>query len=276
MNYRHAFHAGNFADVVKHVALVAVILHLKRKEKPFCVIDTHAGRGLYDLESAEALRTEEAAEGVGRLSDLSRETNLPEALRCYIESVEAEGTSRYPGSARIAARQLRTGDRLVAIEMHPQDASALGEALRIFPAAQVIEGDGYVRLPQLLPPRERRGVVLIDPPYEAENEFARAVDALAAAHQRFPTGCYLLWYPIKSRGAAEALCGEVATRGLSRAVRLEVDTDGPAENRLSAAGLVVVNPPYGFETEMAQAAAVLAPRLGRNADHPAKISLATL
>jgi 23S rRNA (adenine2030-N6)-methyltransferase len=274
MNYRHAFHAGNFADVVKHVALVAVILRLRRKEKPFSVIDTHAGGGLYDLRGPEAARTGESVRGIGRLAGMAGEAAMPEALRVFLECVEREGEGHYPGSSRLAARLMRPQDRLVAIEKHPEEAAGLRAALAEVPQARAVEGDGYERLPALLPLRERRGVVLIDPPYEDADEFAGAADLLAGAHRRFATGIFLLWYPIKSRSAADALLGEARLRCPGEMLRLEIDvgTDS-ARERLSAAGLLVVNPPYGFEAEMASAAAALAPRLGCIADRPASITL---
>jgi 23S rRNA (adenine2030-N6)-methyltransferase len=278
MNYRHAFHAGNFADVVKHLALAAVILHLRRKEKAFCVIDTHAGAGLYDLAGAEAVRAGEAATGVGRLRGLGR-AGTAEALGFYLDCVEREGEGRYPGSPRIAARLLRPQDRLVAIEKHPGHAAALRSALSEFRNIRVVEGDGYERLPALLPPAERRGVILIDPPYEADDEFGCVAQLLADAHRRFATGIYLLWFPVKSKGAANAFCGEVRTRVPASMLRLDIDLGRPADSekeRLSAAGLLVVNPPFGFEGEINAAAAILSPLLGRTTEHPAMIALAAV
>ncbi len=278
MNYRHAFHAGNFADVVKHLALSAIILHLRRKEKAFCAIDTHAGAGLYALEGAQALRTGEAETGIGRLRGLSG-SRLPEALAAYLDCVMQEGEGRYPGSPRIAARLLRPQDRLVAIEKHPEDAAALHSALSEFRDVRVVQGDGYERLPGLLPPAERRGVILIDPPYEADDEFERAVELLAGAHKRFATGIYLLWFPIKFKGAADAFCGEVRTRVPASMSRLDIDLRRPAESekeRLSAAGLLVVNPPFGFEDEMNAATAILSALLGRSAEKPATIKFAAV
>jgi 23S rRNA (adenine2030-N6)-methyltransferase len=195
MNYRHAFHAGNFADVLKHIALTAVILHLRRKEKAFCAIDTHAGAGLYQLGSEEARRTGEAGQGIARILDLAGSEEIPKAVAAYLACVTQEGGDCYPGSARILARLLRPQDRLIAIEKHPGEASSLRSALAEFSNARVVQGDGYERLPALLPPSERRGVVLIDPPYEAGDEFERAVDLLAGAHRRFATGICLLWFP---------------------------------------------------------------------------------
>ena len=279
MNYRHAFHAGNFADVIKHLALVAILLHLRRKEKPFCVVDSHAGTGLYELCGSEALRSDEAETGIARVRDLAARTDLPDSLRLYLDCVSREEPDRYPGSPRLAARLLRPQDRLVAIELHPQDAHGLRGALSPFSRACVVEGDAYVRLAPLLPPRERRGLVLIDPPYESEDEFSRAADLLARAHRRFATGIYLLWFPIKSEAAAAALCGEVRAQGIGPAVRLDIDTGRGKtadRQRLSSAGLLVVNPPYGFEAEMRAAAAFLAPRLGHETRETAAISLMSI
>jgi len=278
MNYRHVFHAGNFADVIKHVALVATLLHLRRKEKPFCVIDTHAGSGLYDITGSEAARSREAESGIARLGDLATRAGLPAVLRTYLECVGSEGPGCYPGSARIAARMIRQQDRLVAIENHTDEAATLAKALAPFPQARVIEGDAYQRLAALLPPRERRGAVLIDPPFETEGEFVRAAGLLALAHRRFATGVCLLWFPLKSDAAADALGGELRTRGVTPAIRLDIDIGrggGGAKQRLSSAGLLIVNPPYTFEAEMQAAAEFLAPRLGAHGA-PAAISLAPL
>jgi len=279
LNYRHAYHAGNFADVVKHVALVAVLLHLRKKDKPFRVIDSHAGRGLYELRGAEAARTGEAAQGIARLADLVGVPDLPASLVAYLDCVRAEGEGFYPGSPRIAARLLRPDDRLVAIERQPVEAEALRASLAPYRQARVFEADGYAHLPALLPPPERRGLVLIDPPYEAGDEFARAAEALSQAYRRFATGIFLLWYPVKSKSAADAFCGEVATRGVEKTLRLEIAVGREAateKERLSAAGLLIVNAPYGFEEEMRAVALFLAPRLGRTQQSPANISLFSL
>jgi 23S rRNA (adenine2030-N6)-methyltransferase len=274
VNYRHAFHAGNFADVVKHVALVAILLHLRKKDKPFRVIDTHAGRGLYDLQSEAAARTGEAAGGIARLEDLS---GAPPALAAYLDIVRWAGAGRYPGSPLIAAKLLREQDKLIAIERHADDEKALASALARFGNAKSFCADGYQRLSALLPPPERRGLVLIDPPYEAADEFVRLGEALAAARKRFATGIYLVWYPIKSVAASDALSGEVLADGPENVLRITIDVGREAEgekDRLSAAGVLVINPPYGFAEEMRAAAGVLGPRLGRNAS--AEISIADL
>jgi 23S rRNA (adenine2030-N6)-methyltransferase len=264
LNYRHAYHAGNFADVVKHLALVAIVRHLRKKDAAFAVIDTHAGRGRYDLAGTEAGRTGEAANGIGRLRGLVAEGALGAYLR-----LAGEGPD-YPGSPLIAAAMLRAQDRLVAIEKHPEEFAALKLALAGQRNVRAEEGDGYKRLSALLPPAERRGLVLIDPPFEAEAEFHDAALALGAALKRFATGIFLLWFPIKSAPEADALCGEVVAAGATRALRIDLDigaavrTPGDKE-RLSGAGLLIVNPPYGFADEMHLALARIAPLLSDKA-----------
>jgi 23S rRNA (adenine2030-N6)-methyltransferase len=267
MNYRHAFHAGNFADVVKHLALISIIEHLKRKEASFAVIDTHAGRGVYDLAGDEAKRSGEATNGIERLRNL---TEGPATLQVYLDLVRHAGENRYPGSPLIAATLTRPQDRLVAIEKHPEDAAALRATLAPFRKARVIETDGYARLPALLPPPERRGLILIDPSYEAPDEFVRAAQAVADITRRFATGIVLIWFPIKSQAAANAFCGEVLQTGVQKLLRVDIEAGAVAE-RMAAAGLLIANPPFGFDTDMRAALEAVAPRLGH--DGPAQTRL---
>ena len=254
MNYRHAYHAGNFADVLKHVSLVAVLLHLRKKDTPFAVIDCHGGRGMYDLSGEEAQKTREAEVAVGRLLQLDF---VPSALQPYLESVRAVGPPLYPGSPLIAAKLLRPKDRLVAIEKHPDEYAALTRALARERRARVIKGDYVEQLPKLLPPPERRGVVLIDPPYEGDDEFATAARALVAAHRRFANSIFLFWYPAKELASVGASAGELLNAGVKSLVKIELDIDRPASpdavgSRLSATGLLVVNPPFGFAESMGE------------------------
>ena len=272
MNYRHAYHAGNFADVIKHLALVATLAHLKKKDKPFAVFDTHAGRGLYDLQSNEATKTGEAETGIGRLAALG---DASPPLGDYLNLAHAFGAQRYPGSPLIAARLLRPQDRLVAIEKHEEEARALTRSLAPFARARVMEGDGYERLIALLPPPERRGLVLIDPPYEAPDEFAQAAQTFARAYRRFATGIYLIWFPIKLPSTANAFCAEVLAAGVSKALRIDIDIGALEDERLHAAGLLVINPPFGFDEEMRTALAVVSPLLGSQ-KAPARARLAWL
>jgi 23S rRNA (adenine2030-N6)-methyltransferase len=260
MNYRHAYHAGNFADVLKHTALVAVLLHLRKKATPFAVIDTHAGRGLYDLAGPETAKTGEAKDGIARVEEARPLTDL---LSAYLEIARSFGTNRYPGSPLIAARLLRQQDRLAAIEKHPEEYEALAAALAPFRKAQAVSADGYMKLTALLPPLERRGLVLIDPPFEEPNEFARIADAFAKARRRFAGGIYLIWFPIKTKNDADALSGELLARGATRLLRLGLDIGTAANGRLGEAGLLAVNPPFGFDARMRETLAALATPLGR-------------
>ena len=265
MNYRHGYHAGNFADVVKHIALIAILAHLKKKDTPFAVVDTHGGRGAYDLSGSEARRTGEAANGIGRLRHMAGP--LPPALALYLE-IAGQGAF-YPGSPLIAARLLRPVDRLVAIEKHPQEAAALRDLLTPWRRATVEEADGYARLPKLLPPPERRGLILIDPPFEAADEFEQLAAAVRAAWRRFATGVYLVWYPIKLQASADAFVGEALAGGAASALTIEIALATPpasdGREKLSSSGLLVLNPPYGFAEEMAAILARLEPELGAQA-----------
>lgn len=276
MNYRHSFHAGNFADVLKHVALTAILLHLKRKPARFAVIDTHAGAGLYNLKEGDAARTKEAEAGIGRLGGV---TNGPPALLEYLRTVRGLGDALYPGSPLLAARLKRPEDRLVAIEKHPEEERALARALRPFPKARAVAADGYAELASLLPPPERRGLVLIDPPYERETEFSDVAAALTRAFRRFSTGIYLIWFPVKSGSYAEALSGELIASGVTRLLRIDLNTAPGAsagDDSLRACGLLVINPPFGFSEEMRAALDVVAPLLGGDPGAPAASALTVL
>jgi 23S rRNA (adenine2030-N6)-methyltransferase len=257
VNYRHGYHAGNFADVVKHVALVAVLLHLRKKDAPFAVVDSHAGRGLYDLTGAQAGKTGEAQGGIARLAELTGE--MPEALSTYLLLVKESGA--YPGSPLIAAKMLRPQDRLTAIEKHPEEFVALKNVLAPMRNAVAETGDGYSRATKLLPPPSRRGLVLIDPPFESPDEFSVLAQVLREATRKFATGIYLIWYPIKSQAEADGFTGEVLAGGVTKAMTIDTMVPAP-EGKLARAGLLVINPPYGFAAVMRDAARLIAPRLG--------------
>jgi 23S rRNA (adenine2030-N6)-methyltransferase len=240
------------------LALVAILLHLRKKESAFAVIDTHAGRGLYDLSGEEARKTAEARGGIERLRQLAGEG----VLGRYLE-IAGEG-DRYPGSPLIAAKLLRPQDRLVAIEKHPEEFGALKRALAPWRKTKAQEGDGYARLPGLLPPPERRGLVVIDPPFEASDEFEKLGELLRGALRRFASGIYLVWFPVKSASQAQRFCGEVLAMGVAKALRIDIAI-AAAEGKLAAAGLLVLNPPFGFDGEMRQALAEIAPLLDARA-----------
>ena len=255
--------------MLKHTALVAVLAHLRKKEAPFAVIDAHGGRGLYDLSSIEARKTGEAEAGIVRVL---AQADLPEPLAQYREIVQGFGEGRYPGSPLIAGQMLRRQDRLIAIEKHPEESASLASSLAAVKRARVIEGDYRTQLRSLLPPPERRGVVLIDPPYEADDEFIEAARAVILSWRRFATGIYLLWYPAKHRASVDAAAGELLTAGISSLVRLELDIGSleaaPEPGRappMTATGLLVVNPPYGFSDQMNVILRMLTTLLGRSA-----------
>jgi 23S rRNA (adenine2030-N6)-methyltransferase len=259
VNYRHGYHAGNFADVVKHVALVAILLHLRKKDTAFSVVDSHAGRGAYDLTGTEAAKTGEAQGGVARLLDLAGE--MPEALSSYLSFVKEGGSNTYPGSPLIAAKLLRPHDRLIAVEKHSEEFAALKDVLAPYRNATSENTDGYARALKLLPPPSRRGLVLMDPPFESPDEFSALAGTVREAIRKFATGIYLLWYPIKSEAEAKAFVGEVLAGGIARALTVDIKVAAP-EGKLGRAGLLVINPPYGFDRAMQATAAAIAPRLG--------------
>jgi 23S rRNA (adenine2030-N6)-methyltransferase len=256
LNYRHGYHAGNFADVVKHIALVAILLHLRKKDAAFSVLDSHGGRGAYDLSGDQPLRTGEAGKGIARLMDLSGA--MPEALSTYLSLVRQDRL--YPGSPLIAARLLRPQDRLTAVEKHPEEFAALKQALSPFRNATAEPGDGFGRVLKLLPPPSRRGLVLLDPPFESPDEFAQLARTLREAIRKFATGIYLAWYPVKSQAEAGAFTGEVLAGGLAKAMVIDTSIS-PAEGKLAQAGLLAINPPFGFGAALEASAALIAPRL---------------
>jgi len=252
MNYRHGYHAGNFADVVKHIALIAILDHLKKKDTGFSVIDSHGGRGAYDLSGAESAKTGEAENGIGALRHLTGDLPPPLATYCNMASGR-----RYPGSPLIAAQSLRPQDRLVAVEKHPQEFAALTDVLAPFRNAVAEQGDGYARLLKLLPPPTRRGLAVIDPPFEAPDEFEVLARTLGAAFRKFATGIFLVWYPVKSQSAADAFVGEVLAGGIDKALTIDTAIAAP-EGKLARAALLVIHPPYGFAATMQKVAAAIA------------------
>jgi 23S rRNA (adenine2030-N6)-methyltransferase len=271
MNYRHGFHAGNFADVLKHLALCELMRLLTAKDKRLFALDTHAGAGGYALGGQLAQRTREAEAGVMRLMAAPR-AGMPGAVVRYLAAVAAfdrkfggaGGALRhYPGSPRLVRAALRPGDRLVACELHREDSLALKREFAGDRAVEVREEDGYHALKALLPPPERRGLVLIDPPFEAADEFERLTRALRHGLRRFSTGCYAIWYPIKDEEAAAGFLD--AFTGL-KALQLELRVSPSAPGRLAACGLLIINPPWKFEEAMCEALPWVASTLGPGAE----------
>jgi 23S rRNA (adenine2030-N6)-methyltransferase len=260
MNYRHAFHAGGFADVIKHIVLVRILTYLQEKPAAFRVIDTHAGAGIYDLTSDEARRGGEWLTGIARVMQARfSETTLP-LLKPYLDIVRAFNPNRdlqaYPGSPLMARALQRPQDRITACEVEPKARRQLIDALRRDTQARVVDLDGWLALPAFVPPNERRGLVVVDPPYEAKDEFERIADGFAQAFAKWPTGSYLLWYPVKSRRATDNLARHVADvagagRPAAKCLRLEFSVAPQAEGRgLISAGLLVVNPPWTLMGEL--------------------------
>ena len=264
MNYRHAFHAGNFADVFKHALLARILAYLNRKETPYRVIDTHAGEGAYDLAREEAERTGEWREGIGRLAAGAVESSAADLLRPFLDVVgpcDADGRpALYPGSPLIAQKLTRSGDRLVFCEKHPEAFAALRKRFGRDRRVRTLDLDGWTALGAFVPPPERRGLVLVDPPFEAKDEFATLAKSFAAAHAKWPTGVYALWYPVKDPADARALWGSVRESGAKSALRLELAIAPFAEGAgLVRTGLIVANPPWTLQDE----ARALLPELAR-------------
>lgn len=266
MNYRHAYHAGNHADVLKHAVLARVIVHMKKKDKPFRVIDAHAGTGVYDLAGIEAGKTGEWEGGIGRLAEpLSPE--VEDLLRPYRQVIAAlnpgGGLRYYPGSPELALRLMRAQDRLLANELHPQDAVALERQYLHDPRCDVTAIDAETCLKARLPPPERRGVILIDPPYEAKAEAEKALRMLAHGLRRFAQGVFLLWYPLKADRTAETILAAVTEMGVPATLKGELQVrEAFAAGGLAGSGLVILNAPWKLDEELRLLAPALAERMG--------------
>ncbi len=255
MNYRHVYHAGNFADVLKHIVLSRIIIHLQRKDKAFRVIDTHAGVGRYDLAGEEAQKTGEWRHGIGRLLN----ENLPEVLvnmlKPYLDLMEVNEQGKllsfYPGSPLITRKLLRKQDRLSVTELHPKDA----ELLRLLFAGdyqvRVNELDGWLALGAHVPPKEKRGVVLVDPPFEKTDDFEKMEQGLALAHKKWAGGTYCLWYPVKYQRAVNDFADNITALNIAKTLRVELYIRKPEqEDGLNGCGMIIVNPPFTLYDEL--------------------------
>ena len=260
MNYRHDFHAGGFADVIKHIVLVRMLAYLHEKPAAFRVIDTHAGAGVYDLTSDEARRGGESLTGIARIMQARFSEKTEPLLRPYLDIVRAFNPQRdlvaYPGSPLIARAMLRPQDRMTVCEVEPKARKRLIAALRRDTQARVVDLDGWTALAAFVPPNERRGLVLIDPSFEAKDEFERLAAGFTEAFAKWPTGSYLLWYPVKSRRATDGLArhvAEVAGAGkpAGKCLRLEFSVAPQAASPgLVSTGLLIVNPPWTLMGEL--------------------------
>jgi 23S rRNA (adenine2030-N6)-methyltransferase len=269
MNYRHAFHAGNFADVLKHAVLCRVLAHLVAKESPFRAVETHAGAGAYDLAGEAAGRTQEWRQGIGRLIERPLADEAGRLLEPYLALIRAENPSGavklYPGSPLIARAFCRERDRMIFCELHPEEYAALHRAFKNDRRAKAIEIDGWTALKAYLPPKERRGFVLVDPPFEEPDEFEQLRDGLVEGHGRWPSGIFLLWYPIKNEHEVRQFERRLSKLEIQKILRIEFAIDRPsAEGPLSACGMMIVNPPWTLEKELKVILPALTERLGRD------------
>lgn len=269
MNYRHIYHAGNFADVLKHAVLARIVTYMKQKDKAFRLLDTHAGIGLYDLASDEAQKTGEWRQGIGRLMDAQMPAPVADLLSPYLDCVRElnpdGGVTQYPGSPKLARMLFRPQDRLSAMELHPADHETLHMLFDGDYQSRITLLDGWLALGGHLPPKEKRGVVLVDPPFEIEGEFDRLVEGLKQGYRRFSTGTFCLWYPLK-KGAPIAdfheklkaleipkmLCAELS-------VRSDRETTG-----LTGSGLIIVNPPFTLKADLERLLPFLKERLAQD------------
>lgn len=274
MNYRHSFHAGNFADVVKHIVLVLCLEHLLKKPAPFRVIDTHAGRGMYLLGKGDAERTGEWRDGIGHIAGPDAAPlphDVQALLKRYFDIVGAsadEPLATYPGSPAIISAMLRPTDRLVANELHPEDAKSLAKHFKGDRAVKVMDMDAWTAVKALLPPAERRGLVLIDPPFEEPGEFVRLTAAFKDGLDRFKSGTYLLWYPIKDPKPVQRFhkgVTDVATaRGLESVLAVELLLRAPRHpGLLNGTGLIVANPPFDLAPKLTKILTPLAAIFGQ-------------
>lgn len=252
LSYRHQFHAGNVSDVFKHAVLTRLLVALAKKDKPFCVLDTHAGLGSYDLTHAWSQKTGEWRLGVARVWARS---DAPETLQPYLDAVRADNPDghlrHYPGSPRIARRLMRGNDRLVLCELSKDDCAALKAVFAGVRHTAIHNQNGFQSLRAFLPPPERRGLTFIDAAFDQADEFGRVVRAIREAHTRFATGMIAVWYPLMASSAMEAFARSLQAAGLPETLQLELSVH--AENfseHIRGSGMIIVNPPFGLEREM--------------------------
>ncbi len=268
MNYRHAYHAGNFADVFKHVLLARMLTYLNIKEAPYYYLDTHAGIGVYDLECDEAQRTGEHTEGFGKLEAAKLPSDLQELFADYLKvvsQVKQRGESLYPGSPFVAQSLMREQDRMAFCELHKDDVHELYRNCGYDERIKVLELDGFTGLKAYIPPIERRGLVLIDPPFENTNEFEDIIKSVTGAHKKWVTGIYAIWYPIKGLTKITDFIARLKATQIPKILRLELLIDDPHDTSiLSGCGFAVLNPPWTLKADAEQILPFLATLMGRN------------
>ncbi|QIM63611.1 rRNA methyltransferase [Pasteurellaceae bacterium Orientalotternb1] len=251
LSYRHSFHAGNHADVVKHIVLTLILTALKQKEKGFFYLDTHSGVGRYSLLSAEAEKTGEYIEGIARLWD---RTDLPEEVALYINELKKinKGKLRfYAGSPLLAVQQLRPQDRALLTELHPNDFPLLRQEFAKMPNVVTKRENGFQQLKAALPPKEKRGLVLIDPPYELKEDYELVVQAIVEGYKRFATGVYAIWYPVVLRQHTKRIVKGLEATGIRKILQIELAVRPDSDQRgMTASGMIVINPPWPLESQM--------------------------
>ncbi|MFB9137349.1 23S rRNA (adenine(2030)-N(6))-methyltransferase RlmJ [Vibrio olivae] len=252
LSYRHSFHAGNHADVVKHIVQSLILDALKQKDTPFVYHDTHSGVGRYDLTHEWSEKTGEYKQGIARIW---QQEGIPAELQSYLDAIaelNPEETLRYyPGSPRVARAQLREQDRMVLTELHPSDFPLLEQEFHRDRQVKIFKEDGFQRLKASLPPKERRGLVLIDPPYELAREYRDVVTAIAQSHKRWATGIYAIWYPVVNRVDIEDMIEGLQGLGIRKILQVELGVSPDTlERGMTASGMIIINPPWKLESQM--------------------------
>ncbi len=276
LSYRHSFHAGNFADVLKHLILIKILEHLHKKDKPFCCIDTHAGPGLYELNSDYALKNKEFENGISRLW---QQPNLPASVEQYVKVIQhfnvTDQLNYYPGSPLIAQHFLRVQDRLFLHELHSTEIEMLTQTVKKDRRIKVFHADGLKNTLGLLPPNEHRGLILIDPSYEIKTDYQSVVDTLIQMHKRFATGTYALWYPVVDRTRNQHLELALKQSAIKNIQLFELGISADtAEKGMTSSGMIVINPPWTLQADMQETLPYLATQLGL--DHAGHYRIETL
>jgi len=266
LSYRHAFHAGNFADVLKHIILIQILEYLGKKDKPFCCIDTHAGPGKYELDGDYAQKNQEYQNGIGKLWQCD---DLPECVAEYLSLIKRfnrpDQLTRYPGSPLLIKQLLRNKDRLFLFELHNTEIKLLNDLANKH--ITVHHGDGLKDSLKLLPPSERRGLILIDPSYEIKSDYTQVVDALKAMHKRFAIGTYALWYPVIDRSRNKHLEQAIKTSGITNVQLFELGIRADSnEHGMTSSGMIIINPPWTLTSQMQQTLPWLAEALGQDGE----------
>ncbi len=265
MNYRHHYHAGNFADVMKHIILIELINSLQKKDAPICYLDSHSGRGFYDLEAPEALKTEESNFGIKQLKRLKE---VPGDISNYLNLVSKFSESRgansyYPGSPNIVKILMRPQDRMILNELHSEEVSCLKSEFKRDKQVNIHSQDAYLLIPGIIPPKEKRGLVFIDPPFENKSEFSDLINLLKQSLKRWETGVYAIWYPITRQGGAPKFLKDLNNLGVSDILNLQLsiyEDDSPAG--LNGSGVVILNPPWKLDEKFKEILPFLSKNLG--------------